>query len=718
DFTGDFTGDPTGESTTTGDPVTGDSTGEFTGVPTITPEEPNASELGDPSKTTEAPGDAASAQTGESSVSLEKTDTLLRSTELSPPDRVSQSVGGAAKEGRDGGEIKEISLTLTAQSIDGGEAWEGREGEAIPGNSLTGKNGENTEGRNGGNQAERARSGRWSKNLAGKGVAEPFIEIVDGIASLQIPDAIFDEAELLWKSFVVGYFIGDAPHVGSIHATVNRIWTGHKAGTKIDVQFIAKNTVLFRIENDQMRNRVIQRKYWHIADIPLGKEVEVSNVKGLNDDKISGGEETGIVEAVETRQKEGNPMEHLIKDLEELSPVASLDEKEAIKISETTKELSKTIDVWVNGKGVKASTDGNGEKEFMISPSRFSPLQDIDEEEETCLEGSGTEVEEGEFRGNIVDGKKEKDVQVASKNMQQGSVPRQLRGRVTGSKLMSNGGKHGSSKKTSVMTSFFAWNMRGFNLPRKHRALRSWLQEEKPSYGCLVETRVQESNHQWCMNVAMPGWNSLTNYEYHPLGRIWFCWTDEVVVTRLHTSAQRVWDTTEPLFPSRAALSRFHRKLKLLKQPLRELNKMHYGDLPARTKNAYDVLCECQNRALLDPTPGNFARAAEAADRWNALARVEEKFYKQKSCVRWLSVGDQNTKVFHSMVQTKIAKNTIRRLVTTAGEVLTSLPDIKKEAVSYFQSFLQGQDPNGEVISVDALQDLLPYRCPRDHSDA
>ncbi|WZZ65965.1 hypothetical protein YC2023_077335 [Brassica napus] len=74
-----------------------------------------------------------------------KTDTLLRSTELSPPDRVSQSVGGAAKEGRDGGEIKEKSLTLTAQSIDGGEAWEGREGEAIPGNSLTGKNGENTE---------------------------------------------------------------------------------------------------------------------------------------------------------------------------------------------------------------------------------------------------------------------------------------------------------------------------------------------------------------------------------------------------------------------------------------------------------------------------------------------------------------------------------------------------------------------------------------------
>ncbi|KAH0903258.1 hypothetical protein HID58_042761, partial [Brassica napus] len=332
--------------------------------------------------------------------------------------------------------------------------------------------------------------------------------------------------------------------VGSIHATVNRIWTAPKAGSKIDVQFIAKNTVLFRIENDQMRNR--------------GKEVEGSRDIGVKDDKIRGGDETGIVEAVETMPKEGNAMEHLIKDLEELSPVASSHEEKTSKISETSKELSKTIDVWVNGKGVKASGDVNGEKEFTISPSRFSPLQDIDEEEETCLEGSGTEVEEVEFRGNIVDGKKEKELQVASTSRQQGSVPRQLRGRVTGSKDMT----------------------------------------------------------------------------------------------------------------------------------------------------------------LIDTTPGNFARAAEAANRWNTLARVEEKFYKQKSCIRWLSVGDQNTKVFHSMVQTRNAKNTIRRLVTIEGEVLTSLPDIKKEAVSYFQSFLQGQDPNSEVISVTALQDLLTYRCPGDHSAA
>lgn len=46
-------------------------------------------------------------------------------------------------------------------------------------------------------------------------------------------------------------------------------WTSPKVGSKIDVQFIEKNTVLFRIENSSMRDRVIKRKYWHIADVPL-----------------------------------------------------------------------------------------------------------------------------------------------------------------------------------------------------------------------------------------------------------------------------------------------------------------------------------------------------------------------------------------------------------------------------------------------------------------
>lgn len=66
----------------------------------------------------------------------------------------------------------------------------------------------------------------------------------------------------------------------------------------------------------------------------------------------------------------------------------------------------------------------------------------------------------------------------------------------------------------------------------------------------------------------------------------------------------------------------------MLKQPLRNLNRTHYGDLPSQTKKAYEELCECQNIALQDLTAKNFARAAEAAEKWNKLARIEENFLR------------------------------------------------------------------------------------------
>lgn len=88
------------------------------------------------------------------------------------------------------------------------------------------------------------------------------------------------------------------------------------------------------------------------------------------------------------------------------------------------------------------------------------------------------------------------------------------------------------------MTSFFAWNMRGFNMACKHRAVKSWIQEDKPLFGCLVETRVRERKFKKYMDADMPNWQVLTNYEYHQLGRIWLSWSDRVVATKLHMSDQ------------------------------------------------------------------------------------------------------------------------------------------------------------------------------------
>lgn len=94
-------------------------------------------------------------------------------------------------------------------------------------------------------------------------------EVIDGVAMVTVPDAVLENSQPLWSNYIVGYFIGDAPHIGKVHKTVNRIWVSPEAPLKIDAQFIHAKTVLFKIENAQTRSRVLRRHFWHISDIPM-----------------------------------------------------------------------------------------------------------------------------------------------------------------------------------------------------------------------------------------------------------------------------------------------------------------------------------------------------------------------------------------------------------------------------------------------------------------
>lgn len=50
---------------------------------------------------------------------------------------------------------------------------------------------------------------------------------------------------------------------------MNRIWTVTDKSSKIDVQFLNKTTVLFRIKSDRIHEHILKRRYWHIGNIPL-----------------------------------------------------------------------------------------------------------------------------------------------------------------------------------------------------------------------------------------------------------------------------------------------------------------------------------------------------------------------------------------------------------------------------------------------------------------
>ncbi|KAF3606889.1 hypothetical protein DY000_02049442 [Brassica cretica] len=92
------------------------------------------------------------------------------------------------------------------------------------------------------------------------------------------------------------------------------------------------------------------------------------------------------------------------------------------------------------------------------------------------------------------------------------------------------------------------------------------------------------------------------------------------------------------------------------------------------------------------------------------LTLIEEKFVMQKSRIRWLTVGDQNTTFYHNVVLERSARNIIQILHTADGVPLLATEDIKHEAVNYFQKFLQADPTSSATSSYDELRDLLRFR--------
>lgn len=80
---------------------------------------------------------------------------------------------------------------------------------------------------------------------------------------------IVNDSLTLWTNYIVGYFIGDPPHIDKVHETMNQLWSVLGKPSKIDSQYINPKTVLFKINNAQIRSRVLRRYYWHISDVPL-----------------------------------------------------------------------------------------------------------------------------------------------------------------------------------------------------------------------------------------------------------------------------------------------------------------------------------------------------------------------------------------------------------------------------------------------------------------
>lgn len=92
------------------------------------------------------------------------------------------------------------------------------------------------------------------------------------------------------------------------------------------------------------------------------------------------------------------------------------------------------------------------------------------------------------------------------------------------------------------------------------------------------------------------------------------------------------------------------RSLKALKPVLRRLNKNHYSGITRRVKAEEEKLANLHRLLLINLSPELAKEEHSVRAKWKLLCAAEEKFYRQRSRVKWLHLADRNTTFFHKTV--------------------------------------------------------------------
>lgn len=69
---------------------------------------------------------------------------------------------------------------------------------------------------------------------------------------------------------------------------------------------------------------------------------------------------------------------------------------------------------------------------------------------------------------------------------------------------------------------------------------KKWFKQQRPSFGCLLETHVQKKKQNKFVISLLRGWLFDGNYEFSELGKICILWHPSLQVTVVHKSLQMI----------------------------------------------------------------------------------------------------------------------------------------------------------------------------------
>ncbi|KAJ6868614.1 hypothetical protein NC651_033634 [Populus alba x Populus x berolinensis] len=156
------------------------------------------------------------------------------------------------------------------------------------------------------------------------------------------------------------------------------------------------------------------------------------------------------------------------------------------------------------------------------------------------------------------------------------------------------------------------------------------------------------------------------------------------------------------------------RKLKLLKRPLKELNKLHYSHISQRVTRAEEELDSLQS--LLNQDCDNIHLQSQVKHLRSQLVHLKSaklSYYWQKLKFTFLKEADKGTRFFHALLSQKHRRNHIPAIQVPSSTYSSSVDEVGDEFVRYFKNLLgstkQTNPINEEVIQCGPCIDTASH---------
>ncbi|GFZ12259.1 hypothetical protein Acr_23g0006440 [Actinidia rufa] len=147
------------------------------------------------------------------------------------------------------------------------------------------------------------------------------------------------------------------------------------------------------------------------------------------------------------------------------------------------------------------------------------------------------------------------------------------------------------------------------------------------------------------------------------------------------------------------------RKLKLLKEPLKVLNKKHFSHISSRPAAAETSLYDMQQKLHDNPMDIQLQeRMAELKSYAFRLAEAERSYCSQLAKSKYLKESDKGTKFFHDLIKSNRNKNQIISLTLPNGSRTSSYQEVSNAFIDFYKELL-GTSYTSAHIDRDILSD-------------